>query len=102
MFSTNELSNAPGAWKLMEPARKVVRTELANDSVRRALAAMRGEGEPLEKLDGMSGAPLKQLLDENHRMSTQVAQRNIGSLVVLGLFGLLVLGALAYVFKSLV
>ncbi len=95
------LISSTNAWDDMKPARKVVRTQVEGDTVRRALAALRDEGNPIEKLDEMTMPSLKVLLNERHRMGTQVAERNIGSLLILALFGLLVLGALWYVYKSL-
>ncbi len=64
------------------------------------LAAIRGEPEPTTVLSKLrSRVPqtlLKQMLTDQRRFGSEIAQRNIASLVVLGLFGLGVAAILLY------
>lgn len=87
------------------PAIAPVRTELADDNVRNALAALRGEEAPTKILDTLddvkTSAMLEKLLVDRRSFGTASPQSNVWSLIVLLLFGAVVLGVMGYLAKDL-
>lgn len=81
-----------------------VRTKLETDGVRAGLAALHKESSQLALLGGMTDTDMRvalpPLLSEARAFGSAVPQSNIASLIILGLFGALVLGALFYAYRA--
>jgi predicted Zn-dependent peptidase len=83
-----------------------VRKALESDNARAGLAAIRNERQPIEILDKLDDADLQarlqRLLQERRSFGTATPESNVASLVVLGLFGVLVLVVLWVAARKLV
>lgn len=89
-------SERPG--EVLAPAKKRLRETLELDAVQAALATIRGEAQPAAALGPLDDATLRarlpRLLAAERRFGSSVPQSNVASLVILGIFGIVVLGAL--------
>jgi predicted Zn-dependent peptidase len=97
------LRRDPHPRRTLEAAIAEVAKDIENDGVRSGLAAIRGEPQPITILQELTDARLTPLLgtllDHRRSFGTATPQSNVASLVVLGLFGAVVFGALFIVAK---
>ncbi|MCA9550165.1 MAG: insulinase family protein [Myxococcales bacterium] len=89
---------------LLAAARAPLRTQLEADYTRAGLAALRGERPPEEALDAVDDVALRgalpDLLAEHRSFGVAIPEGNWASLVILGIFGLVVLGGLWLAYRA--
>lgn len=82
----------------LQKALPEVREALENDGESAGLAAIRGQPEPIQLLDALNDTQLRSmlpaLLSPRRAFGSAVPQSNVGSLIILVIFGGLVLGAI--------
>lgn len=102
--SLQALLTTPEPHKALSAAIPELRKMLEQDGVRAGLAQIRGEPSPFKVLQSLNDTNLRTalppLLSSRRAFGSAVPQSNVGSLLILGLFGLLVLGALFYAYRE--
>ena len=98
--SIDTLTEAPNLKQQLDEAFEQVGQWLDEHPEVSALAAIRGEVPPRQLLrqlqETVDREQLRRMLVENRRFGSQVSERNIASLVILGLFGAAVLAVVLY------